>query len=500
MRLIAYLDLAVKELLRSDLSYLPQVTDYDTSWAARLSDGNGGLAYPHLLQMLVDRQHEDGSWGGQIPYSHDRFLSTLSVVILLALYGDRSQDEQARQAGERYLWQHVLRLQHDIHPTVGFEMILPALLREAQELSLDLPYRQLAHYEVERDRKLSLLPDGAFSRTPTSALFSLEAFATSVVPDRMTSLLLEDGSMAGSPSATAWLLGQFPDWRQRYPRSAAYVENLLARYPAGLPTIAPYDIFARSWVLYYLHHGNLLVNHHELVKSHLEHLYSNWHSGGVGWSSYAFHDADDTAMTLLALNRGGYDVDGSVLLDYEHKDHFAVYNYEKDASVSANLHILKALDTLPERDRPRVRDKIVKYVLSSRRHSSYWTDKWHASPYYPTSQAVIALIAHAPDELKDTLHWLYSTQRPDGSWGQYEPTVEETSLALLSLLLYHREVAALPPEAMRQAAKYLLENENPFKNDYPQLWIAKTLYSPTFVVRSMTLAALKLYADTFGAP
>ncbi len=72
MRLSAYLDLAVEKLLRSKLSYLTQPTDYDTSWAARLQNEDGSLAYPDLLQGLVERQHPDGSWGGRISYGYDR--------------------------------------------------------------------------------------------------------------------------------------------------------------------------------------------------------------------------------------------------------------------------------------------------------------------------------------------------------------------------------------------------------------------------------------------
>lgn len=498
MRLSAYLDLAVEELLRSDLSYLTQATDYDTSWAARLRDESGGLAYPELLQGLVERQHPDGSWGGRIPYGYDRLLTTLSVVILLARFGDRRRDEEARLAGERYVWRQVGRLDHSANPTVGFEMILPTLLREGEGLGLALPHAQMRRYEEEREKKLSILPTHRLFAKRTTAVFSLEAFAGSVDPDDVANLLSEDGSMAGSPSATAWLLGQTPDWRERYPASADYLEGLLARHEAGIPAVAPYDVFARTWVLYYLHHGGLLEGRDDLSRPHYEHLREDWRPEGVGSSSNAIPDSDDTSMALLALGHAGDEVDGSLLLAYEREHHFAVFEHERHPSISANLHILEALETLPERDRPRVRDKIVRYVLEARRHEAFWNDKWHASVYYPTSQALMAVPAHAPDRMDGTLDWLFFTQQPDGAWGQYRPTAEETALVLLALVLYHRTVRPLPHEPMRRAARYLLENERPFGNHYPELWIAKALYAPTFVIRSIVLAALKLYEDTFG--
>jgi halimadienyl-diphosphate synthase len=203
-------------------------------------------------------------------------------------------------------------------------------------------------------------------------------------------------------------------------------------------------------------------------------------------------------VTLFVLHNAGYDVDGSCLLQYERDDHFAVYPGELDPSISANLHILEALETLPAVARQRTREKVIGYVLGARQPGGYWEDKWHASVYYPTSQAVIALLPHAPDRMEVTLDWLISTQHTDGSWGQYGPTAEETALCLLALLSYYRANRRVAQERLRLAARYLIANEMPFKDDYPELWIAKALYAPTFVIRSIVLAALGLYLDTFG--
>src|SRR3712207_6878732 len=115
MRLTAYLDFTAEELLRSELSYLSQVTDYDTSWAARLTDGDGSLAYPNLLEELASRQHPDGSWGGRVPYGYDRLLTTLSVVLLLARVGSRHRDHERRMIGERFVWQHADKLEREVH-------------------------------------------------------------------------------------------------------------------------------------------------------------------------------------------------------------------------------------------------------------------------------------------------------------------------------------------------------------------------------------------------
>lgn len=498
MRLPAYLDFAVDELLRMDMPRPIQPTDYDTCWAARLTNPDGSLAYPDLLRWLVERQHPDGSWGSQVPHVHDRLLTTLAVVLLLARFGHRQQDRTQQLAGERYVWQHVGRLHHDSHRTVGFEMILPTLLAEGREIGVDLPYAQLKHYEDQRAKKLSLLPVRHLFETRTTALFSLEAFAGQVDMGGATDLRLEDGSMVTSPSATAFLLSQFPNWRSSHPESAAYLESLLGSPGAGLPAVAPCDVFMRSWVLYYLHYGGLLDGRAQSLKPHYEYLLKRWRSEGVGWASTGLPDSDDTATTLLTLRRGGYRIDGACLLAYERDRHFAVFDGELDPSISANLHVLEALETLPKREQPRVRDKILGYLLGARQYGTFWSDKWHASVYYPTSLALMVLPSFVPDDLEATLRWLLHTQHANGAWGQYIPTREETALVLLALLNHHRTVRALANEPLHRAAEYLIATERPLGESYPQLWISKALYAPEFVIRGAVLAALGLYHDTFG--
>jgi halimadienyl-diphosphate synthase len=498
VRLSRYLPFAVSELLRTDLSLLTQPTDYDSSWAAYLVEENGSPSYPDVLPTLLERQHPDGGWGSRVSHSHDRLLTTLAVVLLLARFGNRRRDKERQAVGEHYIWRVARELDHDGQATVGFELLLPALLERGKRMGSNLPYAHLRRYETARAKKLNLLPSERIFQSTTTALFSLEAFVDDIDLNDATSLLQQDGSMASSPSATAALLGQAADWRVRFPRSTGYLEDLLGRYDGGLPAMAPCGIFARAWVLHYLQHGRLLSGYESLLRPHYRYLREHLAAGGVGFSPHVFPDADDTAVTLFVLHNAGYDVDGSCLLQYERDDHFAVYPGELDPSISANLHILEALETLPAVVRQRTREKVIGYVLGARQPGGYWEDKWHASVYYPTSQAVMALLPHAPGRMEVTLDWLLSTQHTDGSWGQYGPTVEETALSLLALLSYYRANRCVAQERLRLAARYLIANEMPFKDDYPELWIAKALYAPTFVIRSIVLAALGLYLDTFG--
>ena len=499
MSLSTYLRFATSALLQRESLGLSLMhpTPYDTAWVAALTTPDGSLAYPELLQWLLTQQHPDGSWGSRIPYLHDRILTTLAVLLLLNRDRHRQQHEAQRLRGEQYIWQNVGKLHYEVERTVGFEIIVPALLAEAKALGLNLPYVQLRPYQVERDQKLSLLPplEKLFSAN-TPALFSLEAFA-GVGLNGVEKLVLANGSVALSPSATAFMMSQSGDWRTRLPRSTEYLEHLMKVQGSGIPHFAPYDIFWRAWMLYYLQFGQVLGEQDQLLRPHYNYLRENWRPEGVGYSALnPDYDADDTSVAMLALHRAGYEVDATCLMDFERDGHFAAVPYEREPSTSVNLHVLECVEMLPKSAQARVRDKILSYLLEARHDNAYWSDKWHASVYYPTSTALMVLPVYLPHEMGETLNWLFSTQRPDGSWGQYCSTAEETALVLLALLQYHRSFAPLPREPMHRAAQYLLADERPFKDDYPELWMAKVLYAPLPMIKSIILAALGLYDDT----
>ena len=65
--LSAYLDYSVEDVLKVGAVRPIQPTDYDTCWVAWLTEPDGGVAYPELLERLLERQHPDGSWGALSP-------------------------------------------------------------------------------------------------------------------------------------------------------------------------------------------------------------------------------------------------------------------------------------------------------------------------------------------------------------------------------------------------------------------------------------------------
>jgi halimadienyl-diphosphate synthase len=220
---------------------------------------------------------------------------------------------------------------------------------------------------------------------------------------------------------------------------------------------------------------------------HLNALKTLWDRGkGIGFSSnYSVTDADVSSMVFSVLRLAGLNPDPAPLYQFEGETHFICYPYERNPSTSANIHILDAIKQV----QPFVVDKMVKWLRKSQVDGRYWADKWHASPYYPTAHAVIALIGVDHDLAKSAVQWILDTQRQDGCWGYYNrPTAEETAYCLQALSMYNRRVELVDRQVLARGRQGLLA----CKGEFPALWIGKCLYTPVRVVESAICSALAL--------
>jgi hypothetical protein len=280
-----------------------------------------------------------------------------------------------------------------------------------------------------------------------------------------------------------------------------YLEAVQRRGVGPVPVAAPLAFFERAWVLCTLAGAGLVPHPYRgLVRS----LHAAFGEFGVAGGPGLPPDADDTATALSALARLGSPHSPEVLWAYQEPDgHFACFPGERTPSTSTNAHVLQAFgDCLrsgpPGRSGyPDAMARISAWLCERQESDGSWSDKWHASPYYATACAALALAGHGGDlagaALGTAVDWLLDTQRPDGSWGRWAGTYEETAYAVQVLC---RVRTARTGDATRQA---IARGRERLRQDggppYPPLWHDKDLYTPARIVRAEGLAALRLAAS-----
>jgi halimadienyl-diphosphate synthase len=363
---------------------------------------------------------------------------------------------------------------------------------------LDTPTHSYGYGKIQT-AKLRLIPHGMLYSPRISTVYSLEFLGRSGDPDRLQQALTGNGSLGTSPATTAYYLLL----RQHDDHALAYLEAV-QNHMDHVITVYPFRTFELTWVL-----NNLAFSGVPITEFADEHIWQGLQdvlgSAGAGMDpEFGIPDGDTTSVCCRVLLAAGYDVDPLILAQFEDKRKgvFRTWDYERNASVSTNAHALEALHLMPDYpDQRRVQEQIVITLLDNRKYNVFWVDKWHASPYYATAHALVALLkGGGPMALahRHVVDWCLHTQRDDGSWGFYERgTPEETAYALTALLHCHR-FEPIELDVLHRGADYLACTYQGDDSAHPEFWIAKCLFTPYAVVRSAILSALILYNETFG--
>ncbi len=468
---------------------------YDTAWLARLGDVDRELSN-HAIAWLSENQLPDGSWGAAKPfYYHDRVISTLAAMIALTRTGRRAHDKVQVERGllalEKVIEGANEGLPADLNgATVGFEMIVPTLIAEAEQLGIIKQQGEtlLGQFGQLRKKKLSLLKGKIVNRNITAA-FSAEMAGIDGQHMLDSDNLQEDnGSVGHSPSATAYYSMYVDPGNEG---ALNYLRNI-ADHRGGAPDLIPFDVFETGWILWNL---SLVQGWDDqtkkLFRPMIDFLKKGWQGGkGIGLSTgYSIPDGDDTSFVYEVLARFGEGPDIDTVLTFEEKEHFRTYHLEANSSNSVNIHALGALRQAGfEIDSPSVQ-KILNYLKKSRQANAYWLDKWNFSPYYTTAHAIVACAGFMDNLVEPSVQWILDTQNKDGSWGVQFPTAEETAYCVQALHIWSQHNGQIPSNVIAKARAWLKDNTEP---PYPPLWIGKGLYSPELVVRSSIFTALLL--------
>ncbi|MCC6259868.1 MAG: cyclase [Anaerolineales bacterium] len=474
---------------------------YDTAWVSRLNHIDREIS-DRAFEWLCKHQLPDGSWGTkEVFYYHDRVICTLMAMIALTERGRRASDkvqvEKGLHALERITKGATKGLASDPNgATIGFEMIVPTLVAEAEKLGIinmqwDQILGRLAKLRAIKMEKLSGYRINKYF-TPAFSAEMAGMDGQSILD--IDNLQEENGSVANSPSATAYFAGWL---RPSEPQALSYLHKWIAPN-GGLPNVAPFDVFEPAWILWNLK----LIPHLEtevlqLANPHLDWLQAQWDSknGIAHTSKYAPTDSDDTALTYEIFSLYGRQANIEAVLNYEEKNFFRCFALEANPSISANIHVLGALrEAGYDQNHPSVQ-KVLKFLESVQSPNGSWFDKWHASPYYATAHAIILAHIYNKAFCESAVEWIIKNQNADGSWGFYVPTAEETAYALQALCVWKRAGHKVENNLIKLGLDWLTTHTDP---PYTPLWIGKTLYCPEYVIQATLLSAIELARRTIA--
>jgi hypothetical protein len=475
------------------------------------------------VAFLIEEQR-DGGWGQ--PDGYD-LVPTLSATEALLAELARHEGPAERMAGAARLGLACLErlLNTGATPTLpdtpAIELIVPSLVglvnAHLVRLAAVGPTQDPTGMGGPAESSRLRLPDGlsdepvALVRAllrdagplPAKLLHSLEIAVPLPGPSR-TGLALA-GPIGASPAATAaWLTASEPAARD--PQALRYLEEVLDRYGAAVPSVIPITAFERAWVLSWLADTGV-----EQTADVIRELHAGIGPHGCAGGAGLPPDADTTSVVLTVLDRYGSPASMDCLLGYDAGTHFYTWPGERTPSVSTNAHVVEAFGGRLAKDPAAAsrygaaRTRAVEWLCGQQDSAGGWTDKWHASPFYATACSVIALtrsgLAERPSvraAISRAVRWVLDEQRPEGSWGRWSGTHEETAYAL-HILSHARGVAstdeAAAARAMSLGRAYLLESPTPA--DTAPLWHDKDLYHPRAIVRAAVIAAIHV-SDPHG--
>lgn len=333
---------------------------YDTAWVSMVSkavDNQTTWVFPECFEYILTHQLESGGWA-MYASEIDAILNTAASLLALKKHFKDAyqittinQEElsiridRAQKALENLL--NAWKVDSTLH--VGFEILVPALLRylEEEEITFSFPGKERL-LEIEKQKLAKFKAEYLYSPMKLTALHSLEAFIGAIDFDKVAHHKV-NGSFMASPSSTAAFLIHSSKWDDD---CEDYIRNVITSASGkglgGVPSAFPSTIFESTWPLATLLKVGYEINPEVTpsIKRIQSYLYKafNAENGLLGFTPFVGADADDTATTILVLGLLNEPVSvESMLKEFEVENHFRTYTQERNPSFSANCNVLLAL-------------------------------------------------------------------------------------------------------------------------------------------------------------
>lgn len=462
------------------------------------------VGHADRIRWILAGQRPDGCWGGPDGYALVPTLSAVEALLTTAHRMDADGELRIAAAvdrGLRGLAGLIEGLDAATLPdTPAADLLVPDLVGRINGRLDPDGLRLPAGMGVDRlagtRRRLAF-----GGPVPRKLLHAAEAVAE-LVRRAPGAAPAAPGSVGASPAATAaWLGGKASSGEdaaaarpgERGPHSEAYLYlDAVARRNGGpVPCAVPITVFERSWVLSTLaRFGVPLPAQPRMTRELAAALGPDGTAAGPGLPP----DADTTAVTLHALALLGAPAGPDCLRQYRIGPHFCTWPGENGESVTTNAHVLDAFGIHRGESDNTLVEALAGWLCDQQNSNGSWIDRWHASLYYATSCCVLSLdrfgrSGAAARAVRRAVEWVLATQRPDGSWGRWAGTAEETAYAMHILLGVRGTPDRRRIEAAAKGRIFLRET---LDEPGPALWHDKDLYRPAAIVRAAAIAALHL--------
>lgn len=458
------------------------------------------------VRWLLAGQRPDGSWGGPGGYALVPTLSAVDALHVTVDRGDADGERRIVAAADRGLRALLALLSRadaaTLPDTPAADLLIPVLVDRVNGRTVGRPRLPLpAGMDAGRPASVRRSLESG-TPVPRKLLHAAEAMADLVcnAPDVRP---VGPGSVGVSPAATAAWLGTGPAAASPGVEPArSYLDAVARRHGGPVPCAVPITVFERSWVFSTLARvGVPLPAGSATVRGMVDDLAASLGPEGAAAGAGLPADADTTSVTLFALALLGEPVNPTCLWAYRVGPQFCTWPGENGVSVTTNAHVLDVFGIHhgeSDHSRAIAREELAMWLCEQQNADGSWIDRWHASLYYATSCCVLALdrfgrtgtayreVGSAVDR---AVEWVLATQRPDGSWGRWAGTSEETAYAMHVLRGIRREPEGRIVEAAARGRAYL---QATIDQPGPALWHDKDLYHPAAIVRAAVIAALHL--------